>query len=65
MLGTRWRCSLSITFCLTILDNLLKVLARVGVRLKLEIFLSSRFLIKDSTPKAKVQVRLKLESSLI
>ena len=52
-------------FCFKFLANLLKGLAGVGVRLKLEVFMTSRLLIKGSRPKAKVQVRLKLEGGLI
>ena len=40
-------------------------LARLGVRLKLEVFLSSNVLINDSEAKGKVQVRLKLEGGFI
>ena len=42
-----------------------RALARVGVRLILEVFISSSLLIQGSELKAKVQVRLKIEGGLI
>ena len=52
-------------FCVRVLASLSKDLARVGVRLKLEVFISSSLLIQGSELKAKVQVRLTIEGGLI
>ena len=52
-------------FCVRSLTSLSKDLARVWMRLKLEVFMSSSLLIKGPEVKAKVQVRLKLEGGLI
>ena len=52
-------------FCVRFLVSLSKVLAIVGVRLKFEVFWSSRLLRKAPRFKVKVRVRLKLEGGLI
>ena len=57
--------TVSTAFCSRFLASLLKDWARVGVRLILEVFLSSNVLIIDPQAKGKVQVRLKLECGLI
>ena len=51
-------------FCLSILVSLQKDLVIVGVRLKLEVFLSPSLLKNSPNFKAKVWVRLKLECGL-
>ena len=52
-------------FCVRFLASLSNDLARVGVRLKLDVFMSSSLLIKGSEVEAKVHVRLELEGGLI
>ena len=55
----------STAFCSRFLASLLKDLARVWVRLILEVFISSNVVIIDPEAKGKVQVRHKLECGLL
>ena len=60
----RWRDGFD-SFLFNFFASLSKGLARVGVRLILEVFISSTVLIINPEAKGKVQVRLKLECGLI